>query len=186
MTVRERHDLADGFELERLGIGPEDVRKSRLIAGSAVARLDNKTAVAFGFAEGAKAMERRLSGAAAGAFLIASDIAGDPGFTAKRNGSMARPPPVRQHRRHLLRRNRQRVAGRQDQRDRFALSLDQRRRRPQLRAQLAVARHQPARGEAVAARRAHERMCSAAAARPRLFLDAEARHDFGKGWSAQR
>ena len=32
--------------------------------------------VAFGFAEGAKAMERRLSGAEPGAFMIAKDIAG--------------------------------------------------------------------------------------------------------------
>ena len=34
-------------------------------------------------------MERRLSGAEPGAFLIAKDIAGDPGFAARRNGSMA-------------------------------------------------------------------------------------------------
>jgi hypothetical protein len=39
--------------------------------------------------EGAKAMERRLSGANAGSFLIASDIAGTPGFAAKRGSSMA-------------------------------------------------------------------------------------------------
>jgi hypothetical protein len=89
MTVRERHDVARGFALERLGIGPEDVRQSRLIAGSAVARIDNKTAVAFGFAEGAKAMERRLSGVSAAAFLIAKDVALDPGFMANREGSMA-------------------------------------------------------------------------------------------------
>ena len=89
MTVRERHDLAGGFSLDRMGIGPDDLRKSRLVAGSAVARVDSKTAVAFGFAEGAKEMERRLSGASANAFLIASDIAGTPGFSARRNGSMA-------------------------------------------------------------------------------------------------
>jgi hypothetical protein len=89
MTVAERHDLSSGFALEKLGIGPEDARNARLIAGSAVARLDRNTAVAFGFAEGAKAMERRLSGANAGSFLIASDIAGNPGFSAKRNGSVA-------------------------------------------------------------------------------------------------
>jgi hypothetical protein len=89
MTVAERHDLAGAYSLKSMGIGPEDLRKSRLIAGSAVARLDNKTAVAFGFAEGAKAMERRLTGARAGSFLIASDIAGNPGFSAKRNGSVA-------------------------------------------------------------------------------------------------
>ncbi|HXC75338.1 MAG TPA: S8 family serine peptidase, partial [Sphingomicrobium sp.] len=89
MTVSERHDLKQGFAMNPLGIGPEDARKARLIAGSAVARLDRNTAVAFGFAEGAKAMERRLNGAEAGAFLIAKDVAGDPGFAAKRNGSVA-------------------------------------------------------------------------------------------------
>jgi hypothetical protein len=89
MTVSERHDLRQGFAVERVGVGPEDARKARLIAGSAVARLSDKTAVAFGFAEGAKAMERRLNGAQAGAFLIAKDIAGDPGFAARRNGSLA-------------------------------------------------------------------------------------------------
>src|SRR5688500_1341212 len=78
-----------GFAVDRLGIGPEDARQSRVLAGSAIARLDDKTALALGFSEGAKAMERRLSGAGAGAFLIAKDIAGDPGFAAKRDGSVA-------------------------------------------------------------------------------------------------
>jgi hypothetical protein len=89
MTVAERHDLPQGYALQRLGIGPEDMRNSRLIAGEAIARIDKKTAVAFGFAEGAKAMERRLQGVDSGAFLIARDIAGDPGFAATRHGSMA-------------------------------------------------------------------------------------------------
>jgi hypothetical protein len=89
MTVQQRHDVAEGYSLEQVGIGPQDLRKSRLIAGSAVARIDKKTAFAFGFAEGAKAMERRLGGVAAGSFLVASDIAGNPGFAAKRNSSMA-------------------------------------------------------------------------------------------------
>jgi hypothetical protein len=82
MTVSERHDLPQGFALERLGIGPEDGRRSKLVAGSAIARLDRKTAVAFGFAEGAKSMERRLTGAQAGAFLLANEVAGGPGFAA--------------------------------------------------------------------------------------------------------
>ncbi|MES2136504.1 MAG: S8 family peptidase [Pseudomonadota bacterium] len=89
MTVRERHDLVGGFALERTAIGPQDLRKSQLIAGSAIAKVDRKTAIAFGFAEGAKAMERRLKGVNAGAFLIARDVTGDPGFNARRNGSMA-------------------------------------------------------------------------------------------------
>jgi hypothetical protein len=89
MTVRERPDLVQGFALERTGIGPEDVRRSQLIAGSAIARIDDKTAVAFGFSEGAKAMERSLNGVGADAFLIARDIGADPGFTATRSGSVA-------------------------------------------------------------------------------------------------
>ena len=78
-------------------------------------------------------MERRLQRRGQGAFLIAKDIAGDPGFAAKRNGSIAIRREFGRHRRHRLGRNRQRVAGGQDQRDRLALSLDQRRGRPQLR-----------------------------------------------------
>jgi hypothetical protein len=89
MTVAERRDRPSGYALERLGIGPEDARAARLVAGSAVAQLDGKTAAAFGFHEGAKALERRLSGAEAGAFLVAKDIAGNPGFAASRGSSMA-------------------------------------------------------------------------------------------------
>jgi len=89
MTVRERHDLTQGYELERMTVGPQDLRKSKLIAGSAVARIDNRTAVAFGFADGAKAMERRLTGASEGAFLVANDVTGNPGFLASRNNGVA-------------------------------------------------------------------------------------------------
>ena len=90
MTVRQRSDRPLGFAVEHATIGPEDFAKARLVAGSAVAKIDDKTAIAFGFAEGAKAMERRLDSAAAGSgFLVARDVAGDPGFTAKRNGSVA-------------------------------------------------------------------------------------------------
>lgn len=89
MTVSENRTLRRGFALERLGVGPEDARNARLIAGSMVARIDNKTAVALGFAEGAKAMERRLAGVDSGAFLVARDVAGTPGFDARRSGGMA-------------------------------------------------------------------------------------------------
>src|SRR6185437_7289167 len=90
MTVRENHDLAQGYQLEGgMNIGPEDQRKAQLIAASAVARIDNQTAIAFGFADGAKAMERRLTGVAQGAFLVANDIEGSPDFLAKRGSSMA-------------------------------------------------------------------------------------------------
>ena len=54
-----------------------------------IARLDSKTAAAFGFSEGAKSIERRLAGAESSGFLIAKDVAGEPGFAAKRDGSIA-------------------------------------------------------------------------------------------------
>jgi len=88
MTVAERPGLPGTFDVARYGIGPEDARRSQLVAGSAIARLDPKTKVAFGFSQGAKAIERQLSGAQNGAFLIARDISGDPGFQARRGASM--------------------------------------------------------------------------------------------------
>ncbi|MDQ3478071.1 MAG: S8 family serine peptidase [Pseudomonadota bacterium] len=89
MTLRDRTDLPQGFALERLGIGPEDARKSRIIAGQAIAQVDGKTALAFGFGESAKSIERRLMKAQNGAFMIAKDIGSDPGFQANRGTSIA-------------------------------------------------------------------------------------------------
>jgi hypothetical protein len=89
MTVAERPGSAGIVDVARLGIGPEDARQSRLVAGSAIARLDSKTKAAFGFSQGAKAIARELSGAEAGAFLVASDISGEPGFQARRGSSFA-------------------------------------------------------------------------------------------------
>jgi len=89
MSVAERHDIVRSFGADSTVIGPEDARKSRLVAGEAIARLDRKTAAAFGISEGAKALERRLTHAEAGAFLVARDVAGDPGFSAVRGSSMA-------------------------------------------------------------------------------------------------
>lgn len=89
MTVSERHDLAQGYGLEQLGIGPQDARAARLVAGAAVARLDKTTAIAFGFSQSARSLERRLSGAESGAFLIAKDVAGEPGFSTVRSNSLA-------------------------------------------------------------------------------------------------
>ncbi|MEO7814773.1 MAG: S8 family peptidase [Sphingomicrobium sp.] len=89
LTVADQRLRPGGFSLVENGIGPQDLAKSKLLAASAVARISDRTAIAFGFSEGAKAMERKLSGADAGAFLIARDIAGDPGFAAKRDGGVA-------------------------------------------------------------------------------------------------
>jgi hypothetical protein len=89
MTVSQDRDRQLGYAIDRLGIGPEDARAARLIAGSAVAQLDRNTAAAFGLREGAKALERRLTGAQAGAFLIAKDITANPGFAVSRGAGMA-------------------------------------------------------------------------------------------------
>jgi subtilisin family serine protease len=89
MSIAERHDLVGQFGASPSVIGPDDARKSRLVAGEAIARLYKRTAAAFGISEGAKALERRLTGAQSGAFLIAKDIAGNPGFEPVRGSSMA-------------------------------------------------------------------------------------------------
>ncbi len=89
MTVSQRRGPRPAFALEQTGIGPEDLRKSRLIAGLMVARLSNRTALALGFKEGAKSMARRLSGIGGAGFLVAKDVGADHGFTSDRASSMA-------------------------------------------------------------------------------------------------
>jgi hypothetical protein len=89
MTVAARQGNRGLFDVERLGIGPDDARQSRLVAGSAIARLDSKTKAAFGFSQGAKAIERQLNDAETGAFLIARDVSADPGFQARHGSSFA-------------------------------------------------------------------------------------------------
>jgi hypothetical protein len=89
LSVAQRPGMASIIDLARLGVGPEDARQSRLIAGSAIAQLDSKTKASFGFSQGAKSIERQLTEAEAGAFLIARDVSGDPGFQAQRGTSMA-------------------------------------------------------------------------------------------------
>ena len=142
MTVSERHDLPQGFALSRLGIGPDDARRSRLIAGSAIARLDGKTAVALGFSEGAKAIERRLTGAEAGRVPDRQGYLRRPRLLGQARRQPGAAPQPRPDRADAVRRDRQRVAGDQDQRDRLALSLDEPRGRPQFRQDLAVGRDQ--------------------------------------------
>jgi len=89
MTVTRRNDLRQGFALSQAGIGPQDLRQARLVAGAMVARIDDRTAVALGFREGARAMQRRLSGVTSGAFLTARDVTAEPGFDADRGSALA-------------------------------------------------------------------------------------------------
>jgi hypothetical protein len=89
MSVAERPGLPGIIDVSRLGVGTKDARRSRLVAGSAIARLDGRTKAALGMGQGAKAIERQLTDAEAGAFLIARDISADPGFQTRRGTSMA-------------------------------------------------------------------------------------------------
>jgi len=89
MSVAERPGLPGTFDMMHLAVGPDDARRSRLVAGSAIASLDSKTRASFGIGQGAKAIERQLTQAEPGAFLVARDISGDPGFQARRGTSMA-------------------------------------------------------------------------------------------------
>jgi hypothetical protein len=86
MAQREQRAFVD---MTQLAIGPDDARQSRLVAGNAIVRLDRKTRLAFGISEAAKSLERDLSGAAGGAFLVARDTSAEPGFAARRGSSVA-------------------------------------------------------------------------------------------------
>jgi len=88
LTVAQR-EQRPYVDLAQLAIGPDDARQSRLVAGNAIARLDRKTQFAFGIAEAAKSLERDLTGATSGAFLVARDTSAEPGFAARRGSSVA-------------------------------------------------------------------------------------------------
>ncbi len=89
MSIAERFGSPGIFDMMSLAIGPEDARRSRLVAGSAVARLDSKTKASFGIGHGSKHLERQLTNAEGGAFLVARDVSSDPGFQARTGTSMA-------------------------------------------------------------------------------------------------
>ncbi|WP_260482867.1 S8 family peptidase [Sphingomicrobium flavum] len=72
---------------ERRGLGVDEWRTARLVATAAVARIDDDTAVALGFGEGAASMQKRLEGRGSSDFLVGQS--GDFGFAARREGSMA-------------------------------------------------------------------------------------------------
>lgn len=75
--------------LAQLGLTREDSRQARALSGRAVARIDRRTAAAFGFAEGGKALTDLLADDAAAPFLIARGPADAPGFAARRGLAMA-------------------------------------------------------------------------------------------------
>ena len=80
MSVAERPGSQGIVDMMSMAVGPDDARRSRLVAGSAIARLDSKTKANFGFGHGSKSLERQLTNAQSGAFIVARDISSDPGF----------------------------------------------------------------------------------------------------------
>lgn len=89
LNWNQRSNQSPAFHSERIGIGPEDSRLSRLVAASALTQLGSRTAIGIGFSRSAKELERQLNGSGDGAFLIARDIAHDHGFAASHGGSVA-------------------------------------------------------------------------------------------------
>lgn len=75
--------------LAQLGLTREDSREARALSGMALMRIDRRTALAFGFAEGGKALTDMLAEDGGAPFLIARDPASTPGFEARRGIAMA-------------------------------------------------------------------------------------------------
>ena len=80
MSVAERPGSQGIVDMMSMAVGPDDARRSRLVAGSAIARLDSKTKANFGFGHGSKSLERQLTNAQSSALIVARDISGDLGF----------------------------------------------------------------------------------------------------------
>lgn len=78
-----------GVGLAQQGLSYQDSRHARLIAGMALARISDRTAVAMGFSEGAKALEKRLASVADAPFIIARDPQATPGFEGRRGDAIA-------------------------------------------------------------------------------------------------
>lgn len=89
LTAAQRRERPVGVGLALEGVGRQDRRQSRLVAGMALARISDKTAVAMGFSEGAKALEKRLAGVSDASFMVARDTNSAIGFDLRRGNAVA-------------------------------------------------------------------------------------------------
>jgi len=87
-TQRGLHSSA-GSRLQQMQLSEEQARTARALAATAVGRLSSKTAVAFGFSEGGRALQQRLSQQQGDAFLVARDPLSPSGFQTRTGVSMA-------------------------------------------------------------------------------------------------
>jgi hypothetical protein len=88
ISVRRNLTGPSQLEIAQTGLGEEDARRARVVAGSALSRLTPRTAAAFGFSQSGHSLQQRLTGRGNGAFLIAQDPAERTGFTGGNSGSL--------------------------------------------------------------------------------------------------
>jgi hypothetical protein len=88
ITVDRRLHGQPEVGLAQLGLTYEDGRKARVLSGIAISRLSPRLAVAMGFSESAKTLERRLTGHHQDAFLVARDPMSRVGFQGDASGSL--------------------------------------------------------------------------------------------------
>jgi hypothetical protein len=74
--------------LRPMELSLEQARAAKALAATAVARLSPKTSAAFGFSEGGRTLQQRLSGQQGNAFLVARDPVGGNGFQARPGSAM--------------------------------------------------------------------------------------------------
>ena len=168
-----------------LAVGPDDARRSRLVAGSAVARLDSKTKAASGFGHGAKRFERQLTEAQGRSLPCRPRCqrrSGLPGPKRNQHGDAPRPRLCRRY---------DRVGAGQGLARRQGLARTTRHTGgPASRSTAASATTAGHRSGSAGWRRRIR--CSAAGSvrftdrggSSSLFLDVEARRNLGSGWSA--
>ena len=77
-TSRDPHGPPE-TRLRQMELSQEQARTAKAIAATAVARLSPKTAVAFGYSEGVRGLQQRLSQQHGNAFLVARDPVGGNG-----------------------------------------------------------------------------------------------------------
>ncbi|HKT14184.1 MAG TPA: S8 family peptidase, partial [Allosphingosinicella sp.] len=80
ITVNRRPGGGSFAESSQMGLSYRDGRKAKLVAGLALSRVSRTTAAAFGFSVSGKALQQRLAGHQANAFLVARDPMSRAGF----------------------------------------------------------------------------------------------------------
>ena len=89
LTVRRDRAGALRARLERMQLGHEDAEQARAIAGMAIGRLGDRTRIALGFSRTGQSLRQQLAGQWGQAFLVAEDSGARAGFHADPSTSIA-------------------------------------------------------------------------------------------------